>query len=152
MYRVLARAVLLAAAVVPWNVEAQIHAARRPNVPARTIMGAHFRVPQSAPVGFRLMIPRPLLRHGLSVAPNSFPRHSRVSILFEYSCFTDALFDPFFCRQFFFPNRFLFAQPVLLPYPIYTAPYSPTEQTPAAEPDHVGEAEAGSAGEQPAKE
>jgi hypothetical protein len=33
-------------------------------------------------------------------------------------------FDPFFCRQFFFRNRFLFAQAVFLPYPVSLAPYS----------------------------
>jgi hypothetical protein len=46
------------------------------------------------------------------------------------SCFTDPFFDPFFCQQFFFRNRFLFAQPVFLPYPVYTAPYSQVVEQP----------------------
>src|SRR5262249_22936254 len=35
---------------------------------------------------------------------------------------TSAFFDPFFCQPFFFPNRFAFAQPVYIPYPVYAAP------------------------------
>jgi hypothetical protein len=65
-----------------------------------------------------------------------FPNHFRFSVFFGNSCFTDPFFDPFFCQQFLFRNRFLFAQPVFLPYPVYTAPYSQVvEQTPSTVAD-----------------
>src|SRR5256885_5807100 len=48
--------------------------------------------------------------------------------------------DPFFCQQFFFPNRFLFAQPVFVPYPVYTAPsYQVAEQTSSAVTDRYSD-------------
>jgi hypothetical protein len=76
----------------------------------------------SHPFGQRSLFVRPVLRSDL-----------RVHIFLRNSCFTSAFFDPFVCRQFFFPNRFLFAQPVFLPYPVYTAPsYQVAE--PAASP------------------
>jgi hypothetical protein len=65
-----------------------------------------------------------------------FPNHFRFSLFFGNSCFTDPFFDPFFCQQFFFRNRFLFAQPAFLPYPIYTAPYyQGAEQAPSTVAD-----------------
>jgi hypothetical protein len=74
------------------------------------------------------MFPRPAGR-ALFVGTGPFHRHSRFNVFFR-TCFTNPFFDPFFCRHFFFPNRFLFAQPVFLPYSIYTAPnYQDVEQT-----------------------
>jgi hypothetical protein len=84
--------------------------------------------------------PRPLGRRGLFVGTGALPNHFRFSVFFGNSCFTDPFFDPFFCRQFFLSNRFVFAQPVFLPYPVYTAPYYPAaEQTPAIVADRESE-------------
>jgi len=81
------------------------------------------------------MSPRPLARRGLFVRTGAFPHHFRFNIFFN-SCFTNPFFDPFVCQQFFFPNRFLFAQPVFLPYPVYTAPnYQGAEQAPSTVAD-----------------
>jgi hypothetical protein len=71
-----------------------------------------------------MVMQRPPDRGGVFVSTGVFPNHFRLSFFFGNSCFTDPFFDPFFCQQFFFRNRFLFAQPVFLPYPVYTAPYS----------------------------
>ena len=78
------------------------------------------------------MSPRPFGRRAVFVGPVGFRHNLRFSIFFGNSCFTSSFFDPFFCQQFFFRNRFLFAQPVFLPYPVYTAPYyQVAEQTPS---------------------
>jgi hypothetical protein len=69
------------------------------------------------------MSPRPFGRRALFLGPVAFRHNLRFNIFFGNSCFTGFSFDPFFCQQFFFRNRFLFAQPVFLPYPVYTAPY-----------------------------
>ena len=136
MYRVLAIAFLLAAAALPPSLEGQMRAVQRPNVPGRIGVGSHFRPVQPPPGGFRMVMPRPLGRRGVSVRTGVFPNHFRFSLFFGNSCFTDPFFDPFFCQQFFFRNRFLFAQPVFLPYPVYTAPYSQVvEQTPSTVAD-----------------
>ena len=67
-------------------------------------------------------------------------RNRSVHIFFGNSCFTSTFFDPFFCQQFFFPNRFLFAQPVFVPYPVYTAPsYQVAEQTSSAVTDRYSD-------------
>jgi hypothetical protein len=131
MYRVPAIAVLLAAAALPPSLEGQMRAVQRPTVPA-TRLSLHFRPMQFPPGGFRVMSPRPPARRGLFVGTGAFPRHFRLNLFFGNSCFTNPFFDPFFCRQFLFPNRFLFAQPLFLPYPVYTAPYyQGAEQTPS---------------------
>jgi len=136
MYRVPAIAVLLAAAAFPPSLEGQMRAVQRPNVPGRISVGPHFRPGQPPPGGFRTVMPRPLGRRGVFVRTGVFPNHFRFSLFFGNSCFTDPFFDPFFCQQFFFRNRFLFAQPVFLPYPVYTAPYSQVvEQTPSTVAD-----------------
>lgn len=101
MYRVLAILVFLAAAAITSNLKAQIRTAQHPNAPARIIRGTNFRVPQTAPGGFRVIVPRSLPRHGLLVGSPAFPRHFRFSVFFRNSCFTDPFFDPVFCRQFF---------------------------------------------------
>jgi len=83
-----------------------------------------------------VMSPRSFGRRASFVRPVAFRHNLRFSIFFGNPCFTDPFFDPFFCRQFFFRNRFLFAQPVFLPYPVYTAPYNQVaEQSPAAGAD-----------------
>ena len=82
------------------------------------------------------MSPRPFGRRALFVGPVAFRHNLRFNVFFGNSCFTSPFFDPFFCRQFFFRNRFLFAQPAFLPYPVYTAPYNQVaEQSPAAGAD-----------------
>jgi hypothetical protein len=132
MYPVPAIAVLLAAAAFPPSLQGQMRAFQRPNVPARMNVGPHFRPVQPPVGGLRVVTARPLGRRSVFVRTGVSPNHFRFSIFFGNSCFTDPFFDPFFCRQFFFRNRFLFAQPVFLPYPVYTAPYSQVgEQTPS---------------------
>jgi len=136
MYRLPAIAVFLAAAVSQPSLEAQMRAVQRPNVPGRISVGPHFRSVPPPPGGFRMVMPHPLGRRGVFVRTGVFPNHFRFSVFFGNSCFTDPFFDPFFCQQFFFRNRFLFAQPVFLPYPVYTAPYSQVvEQTPSTVAD-----------------
>jgi hypothetical protein len=136
MYRVPAIAVLLAAAALPPSLEGQMRAVQRPNVSGRISVGPHFRPMQPPPGGFRMVMPGPLGRRGVFVRTGVFPNHFRFSVFFGNSCFTDPFFDPFFCQQFFFRNRFLFARPVFLPYPVYTAPYSQVvEQTPSTVTD-----------------
>jgi hypothetical protein len=133
MYRVLATSVFLAAAALT-SVGAQIRIAQRPNRPAQTC--ASCRAARLGSGAFRVAVHPPLRQSGLFVRPNTFPRHLRFSIFLGNSCFTDIFSDPFFCRQFFFPSRFVFAQPVFLPYPVYTAPYySSAEVAPAADQD-----------------
>jgi hypothetical protein len=78
------------------------------------------------------MSPRPFGRRALFVRPVAFRHNLRFNNFFGNSCFTSPFFDPFFCQQFFFRNRFLFAQPVFLPYPVSTAPtYQVAEQAPS---------------------
>src|SRR6266446_4946086 len=120
MYRLPAIAVLLAAAVSQPSIEAQIRAAPRPNFPARISVGPGFRAVPPSRGELSMVSPRPFGQGRLLVRP-AFRRDLRVHLFFGNPCFTGTLFDPFFCRQFFFPNRFLFAQPVFLPYPVYTA-------------------------------
>ena len=133
MYRALAIAVLLAAAAFLPSLEAQMRTMQRPGLTARISVGPRFRAVQPpAPGRFSVMSPRPFGRRVLFVGPVSFRHNSRFHIFFGNSCFTGRFFDPFFCQQFFFRNRFLVAQPVFLPYPVYTAPYyQVAEQTPS---------------------
>ena len=136
MYRVPAIAVLLAAAALPPSFEGQMRVVQRPNGPGRISVGPHFRAERPPPGGFRMVIPRQLGRRGVFFRTGVFPNHFRFSVFFGNSCFADPFFDPFFCQQFFFRNRLLFAQPVFLPYPVYTAPYSQVvEQTPSTVAD-----------------
>ncbi len=130
MYRVPAIAVLLAAAFSP-TLEAQMRGMQRPIAPSR-ITGPRFGIVQARPGRFRPIGPRPLGQRNLWINP-AFRHHFRFNIFFGNSCFGGPFFDPFFCRQFFFPNRFLFTQPVFLPYPIYSAPYYPVVEQPAPE-------------------
>ena len=133
MYRALAIAVLLAAAAFLPSLEAQMRTMQRSGVTARISVGPRFRAVQPPlPGRFGVMSPRPFGRRAVFVGPVGFRHNLRFSIFFGNSCFTSSFFDPFFCQQFFFRNRFLFAQPVFLPYPVYTAPYyQVAEQTPS---------------------
>ena len=65
----------------------------------------------------------------------AFRHNLRFNILFGNSCFTSAVFDPFFCQQFFFLNRFLFAQ-LALPYPYFYSDYG-YDSKEAAQPQVV---------------
>ncbi len=78
------------------------------------------------------MRPRPFGRRALFVRPVAFRHNLRFNNFFGNSCFTSPFFDPFFCQQFFFRNRFLFAQPLFLPYPVSTAPTYQIEQAPSS--------------------
>ncbi|HYL14974.1 MAG TPA: hypothetical protein VEV41_18170 [Terriglobales bacterium] len=133
MYRVLAIAVFLVAAVFPLRLQGQMRAVQRPSVPVRFSVGPRFRAVQPFPSGFRVMNPHPFVPRASFVGPAAFRRHVRLHIFFGNPCFADPFFNPLFCREFFFGNRFLFAQPAFLPYPVYTAPpyYQVAEQTPA---------------------
>jgi len=132
MYRLPAIAVFLAAAAFQPSLEAQMRSAPRPNFPTRVSVGPSFRAVQPSRGGLRIVNPHPFGQRSLFVRP-VLRRDLRAHIFLRNSCFTNAFFDPFVCRQFFFPNRFLFAQPVFLPYPVYTAPsYRGAE--PAASP------------------
>jgi hypothetical protein len=130
MYRLPAIVVLLAATAFQPSLEAQMRA--RPAFPTRTGLGS-FRG------GVRPVSPRVFSRSRWFVRP-AFRHDFRVHIFFGNSCFTSAFFDPFFCQQFFFPNRFAFAQPVYIPYPIYAAPsYQVADPTTAKVPDRYGD-------------
>ena len=132
MYRVLAIAVLLAATDLPLRLEGQLGAIQRPSGPVRISVGSRIRAVQPPPRGFGMLSPRPFVRRTSFVGPVVFRHHLGLHIFFGNTCFSGLFFDPFFCRQFFFRNRFLFAQPVFLPYAVYTAPpyYHVAEQTP----------------------
>ena len=139
MYRLPAIAVFLAAAAFQPSLKAQMRATPRPNFPIRISVGPSFRAVQPSRGGLRIVSPRPFGQRGFFVRPG-FRRDRRVHIFFGNSCFTSTFFDPFFCQQFFFPHRFLFAQPVFLPYPVYTAPsYQVAEQASSTVADRYGD-------------
>ena len=139
MYRLPAIAVFLAAAAFQPSLKAQMRSAPRPNFPTRISAGPSFRAVQPSRGGLRIVSPRSFGQRRIFVRP-AFRRDLRVHIFFGNSCFTSTFFDPFFCQQFFFPNRFLFAQPVFVPYPVYTAPsYQVAEQTSSAVTDRYSD-------------
>ena len=140
MYRLPAIAVFLAAAAFPPSLKAQMRSAPRPNFPTRISAGPSFRAVQPSRGGLRIVSPRSFGQRRLFVR-STFRRDLRVHIFFGNSCFTSIFFDPFFCQQFLFPNRFLFAQPVFVPYPVYTAPsyQQVAEQTSSAVTDRYGD-------------
>jgi hypothetical protein len=132
MYRVPAIAVFLAAAAFLPSLEAQMRTMQRSSVTARINVG-HRAVQPPSPGRFGVMRPRPFGRRASFVEAVAFRHNLRSNIFFGNSCFTSPFLDPFFCRQFFFRNRFLFAQPVFLPYPVSTAPtYQSAEQPPSS--------------------
>lgn len=115
MLRVLATTVLLAATVFPPPLDGQMRTMQRPTAP----IGQHFRAVRPPSGRFGVMNARPFDRRASLVSPTVFRRRFRFHNSFGNSCFT----DPFFCRQFFSRNRFLFAQPVSLSYPAYASSY-----------------------------
>src|SRR6266852_783506 len=121
MYRVPAIAVLLAAAAFPPSLAGQIRTIQRPSGPVQVNV-SRFRVPPPSG-GLGVMSPRSFGRRASFVRPVPFRHNLHFSISFGNTCFTDPLFDPVSCQQLLFRNQFPFAQPVLLPYPLYTAPY-----------------------------
>ena len=113
-----------------------MRAMQRPSAPVRVSVGPRLRVVRPAPGGVGVMSPRPFHRGAIFVGRAGFHHQLGFHIFFGNSCFTDPFVDPFLCRQFFFRNRFLFAQPLFLPYPVYTTPYSQVaDQSPAAAAD-----------------
>jgi hypothetical protein len=135
MYQVLATAVLLAATVFPLRLEGQMRATQRPGGPARVSVGSPFRSIPAHSNGFVIRGGGRFVRRPGLVPAVGFRHHRRFHIFFGNACFSDPFFDPFFCRQF--RNRFFFAQPAFLPYPVYTpSPYSQVaEQNPATTAD-----------------
>ena len=81
------------------------------------------------------MSPRPFGRRAVFVGPVGFRHNLRLNIFSGNSCFTSPFFDSFFCQQFFFRNRFLFAQPAL-PYPYFYSDYGYDSEE-AAQPQAV---------------
>jgi hypothetical protein len=119
MYRPLAIAVLLAAAAFLPSLEAQMRSMQGPGVTARISVGPRFRAVQPpSPGRFGVMSLRPFGRRAVFAGPVAFRHNLRFNIFSGNSCFSSPVFDPFFCQQFFFRNRFLFAQPAL-PYPYF---------------------------------
>jgi hypothetical protein len=140
MYRVPAIAVLSAAAAFLPSLEGQMRTIQRPNVPARINVSPRFRAAQPSPGRFGVMNPRPFGRGALFVGTLAFRHHSRFRGFFGNPCFTDPFSNPFFCRHFLFRNRFLFTQPVILPYPVYTASYyQVAQETPSKVADREGD-------------
>src|SRR6266849_9248517 len=135
MYRALAIAVLLAAAALLPGLEGQTRTMARPGGTARINIGPSFRTVQPPPGRFAGASPRPFVRRASLVGPMAFRHNLRFNILFGNSCFTSAVFDPFFCQQFFFRNRFLFAQ-LALPYPYFYSDYG-YDSKEAAQPQVV---------------
>jgi len=129
MYRVPSIAVLFVAAAFPPSAAGQMRSMPRATGSVQANV-SHFRVPP--PTGrFGVMRPNSFGRRASFVPRGAFHHNLGFSIFFGNSCFTDPFFDPFFCRQFFFGNRFPFATPVFLPYPVSTTPnYEVAEQTP----------------------
>jgi len=139
MYRLPAMAILLAAAAFHLSLEAQMRAAPRQNFATRISVGPSFRAVQPSRGGLSIVSPRSFDRQRLFVR-SAFRRNLRVHVFLGNSCFASTFFDPFFCQQAFFPNRFFFAQPVFWSYPAYTAPsYQVAEQTPATVTDRYGD-------------
>ncbi len=98
----------MAATVFPLRLEGQMRAIQRPSTPARISAGPPFRSAQPHSIGSGVTSPGGFVRRPGFVGSVGFRRHQRFHIFFGNACFS----DPFFCRQFFFRNRFFFAQPV----------------------------------------
>ena len=115
MYEVLATAVLLAATVFSISV------------------GSPFRAIQPHSNGFVSGGANRFVRRPRFVGAVGFRHHRRFHIFFGNTCFSDPFLDPFFCREFLVGNRFFFAQPVFLPYPVYASfpYYQVAEENPA---------------------
>ncbi len=90
MYRVLAIAVLLAAAAFPPSLAGQMRAIQRPSGPVQVNV-SRFRVPPPSG-GLGAMSPRSFGRRASFVRPVPFRHNLRFSISFGNTCFTDPLF------------------------------------------------------------
>ena len=76
----------------------------------------------------------PLAHRHFAVQRFPFRHHRHFNVFVANACFNDSFFDPFLCRRFFFRNSLFFAQPLLLPYPIYAdTSYGEPEQSVLAE-------------------
>lgn len=78
---------------------------------------------------------------GHRVFVRGFPfRHHRHFRFLANACLNDPFFDPFLCRRLFLNNPFLFSEPILLSYPIYTeSSYAPPDEFPSMEEDKQSE-------------
>ena len=124
MYQALATAALLTATVFPLCLEGQIRGTQRVGGPPRISVGSPFRSIRPHPNGFVVNSGGGFRRRSGFVGAVGFRHHRRFPTFFGNACFSDPFFDPFFCRQFLFRNRFFFAQPLFLPYPTYaSSPY-----------------------------
>ena len=141
MHQVLATAVLLAATVFPLRLEGQMRATQRLGGPTRISVGSPFRSIRPHPNGFAVNSGRRFIRRSGFVGAVGFRHHRRFPTFFGNACFSDPFSDPFFCRQFLFRNRFLFAQPLFLPYPVYASSpdYQVAEQSPTTTSDQETE-------------
>jgi hypothetical protein len=119
MHRVLAIAVFWVAAIFTPCLEGQMRAMPRPGGAVGITGGSRFRPPQRFPGPISLVNQRPVSQHPFFFRRAGFHHGLRFQVFFGNNCFA----DPFFCRQFFFRRRFPFAQPLFLPYPVYSAPY-----------------------------
>lgn len=138
MYR-LAIAVLVAATAFSPDLEAQMRGMQRGPAPS-PLSRPFFGGVRSHRGGFP--IARPMDRRNLWINP-ALHHHRRFNIFFGNSCF-GPFFDPFFCRQFLFRHSFIFSEPLLLPYPVYSAPYYPVAEPSAM---RVGDGESDLAAE-----
>jgi hypothetical protein len=138
MRRLLAIAVIGAAALFPASIEAQLRSALGIRVPPTARGAVPFASPMRAPVlrtrvggtPLRFAPPGPVILtkpglHG-GFAPRRFSsRHlvSRRNLGFFFNrCLS--IFNPFFCHNFFFLHRFaafspLFSAPIIYPYPVF---------------------------------
>jgi hypothetical protein len=117
MYRVLAISVFSVAAVFAPRFEGQMRAMQRPGGGVGITASSHFRPAQRVPGPVGMVNSRPFGQRASSFRPVGFRHNLRSHVFFGNTC----LGDPLFCRSFFFRRRFQFAQPVLWPYPDYTA-------------------------------
>jgi hypothetical protein len=126
-YRVLAIAVFSVATILTPRFEGQMRTMQRPGGAAGVTAGSHFSPARPAPGSMGVVNPRPFGQRASSFRPVGFRHNLRSHVFVGNTCFG----DPFFCRSFFFRRRFLFAQPLFLPYPAYTAQsYQVADQAP----------------------
>jgi hypothetical protein len=126
MYRILAIAVFSVTAVFTPCLEGQMRAMPRSGGAVGIRARSGFRSAQPFPG--RPVTQPPFSRRVFAFRPVQFRHDLRFQVFFGNTCFA----DPFFCRQFFWRRRFPFAEPLFLPYPVYTAPYDQVaEEAPA---------------------
>jgi len=113
---------------------AQMRGMRAPARPARIGMGPQVRAGFSAR-RTSVLGARPLRHRSFMVQRLPFRRHRHFNFFFANACLNNPFFDPFLCRRVFFGNSLFFAQPLLLPYPVYadTSYAEPEASVPAEE-------------------